>query len=120
MSIKNNNKNNFEDEILKNTVISNRGKGKAKSNYHIGKTIFFGLVSVGVGLFWGWLYALIPVALLIVFAIWDYKCKFKLLPGPKKILSCVMPCLSCLKDTKEISYPEMYKNITDKGKNMFD
>ena len=86
---------------------------------HIGKTIFFGLISVGVGLFWGWLYALIPIIALIVLAILDYKCEFKLLPGPKKILSCVMPCWSCLKETKKIPDPKMYKNLTDKDKNMF-
>ncbi len=68
---------------------------------HSGKTIFFGLISVGVGLFWGWLYAPIPITLLIVFAILDYRYKYKFLPGPKKILSCVMLCLSCRKETEE-------------------
>ena len=77
------------------------------------------MISVGVGLFFGWFYALIPIVAFIVLAILDHKYKFKLLPGPKKILSCVMPCWSCLKETKEIPDPKMYKNITDKGKNMF-
>ena len=102
--------------------ISQAKVGLIKSFFqnHIGKTIFFGLISVGVGLFLGWIYALIPVALLIVFAILDYKREFKLLPGPKKILSCVMPCLSCLKETEKIPNPKMYKNLTDKDKNIFD
>ncbi len=101
--------------------ISQAKVGLIKSFFqnHIGKTIFLGLISVGVGLFWGWLYALIPIIALIVLAILDHKFKFNLLPGPKKILSCVMPCLSCPKETEKILDPKMYKNITYKDKNMF-
>lgn len=101
-----------ENEIVKestdNDNITNRQK-----NYHIGKTILFGLLAIGVGFLFGWLYALIPVALLIVLAILDHK--FNFLPGPKKILSCVMPCLSCLKETKEQDKnPEQDENVSMK------
>ena len=111
MSNRNNKSGTSESLSMKNNLDNQIDQSKQQSNYHIGKIIFFGLISVGVGLFWGWLYALIPVALLIVFAIWDYKCKFKLLPGPKKILSCVMPCLSCLTETEKINSFESPKTL---------
>ncbi len=105
----------YGKEITSENTVKIESDSKTKFN-HIGKTIFFGLISVGVGLCWGWLYALIPVALLIVFAILDYKCEFKLLPGPKKILSCVMPCLSCLKETEKTNNFESPKTLENEIK----
>ncbi|MBQ9491994.1 MAG: hypothetical protein IJU86_04420 [Firmicutes bacterium] len=100
-----NNANNIKDNEAHKQHKTNTDKSNSKTKFnHIGKTIFFGLISVGVGLFWGWLYALIPIAVLIVVALLDQKLKF--LPGPKKILSCVMPCLSCLKEVEEEKNPE--------------
>ncbi len=99
--------------------ISKAEVGLIKSFFqnHTGKVIFFGLISVGVGWFWSWLYAPIPIALLVVFAILDYKYKYKFLPGPKKILSCVMPCLSCLKETKRSEMESPRFSSDDKNKN---
>ena len=102
---------NNSKEWQKYKYIAKAKVGLIKSFFqnHIGKTIFLGLISVGVGLFWGWIYALIPIALLIFFVILDQICDF--CPGPKKILSCVMPCLSCLKETEKIPDPKMDKNL---------
>ena len=76
---------------------------------HKGKTIFFSLVAIIIGLYFSWLYALIPIAALIIFVILDHK--FNFLPRPKKILTCLMPCLSCLKETKEIESLEMSTDL---------
>ena len=106
-----NNQINFDSSLKHQITISsvssvNQRKKSSFFTNHIGKTIFFGLISVGVGFLFGWIYALIPIIALIVLAILDYKYEFKLLPGPKKILSCVMPCLSCLKEVEEEKNPE--------------
>ena len=80
-------------------VKTDESKTKVKSNYHICKTILFSLLAIVVGFLFGWIYALIPIAALIVLVIFDQI--FDFCPGTKKILSYVVPCLSCLKETEE-------------------
>ena len=107
-----NNANNIKDNEAHEQHKTNTDKSNSKNKFnHIGKTILFSLLAIGVGFLFGWIYALIPIVLLIIFAILDYKYKFKLLPGPKKILSCVMPCLSCLTETEKINSFESPKTL---------
>ena len=107
-----NNANNIKDNEAHEQHKTNTDKSNSKNKFnHIGKTILFSLLAIGVGFLFGWIYALIPIVLLIIFAILDYKYKFNLLPGPKKILSCVMPCLSCLTETEKINSFESPKTL---------
>lgn len=91
-------------------VKAGESKTKVKSNYHICKTILFSLLAIGVGFLFGWIYALIPIALLIVLAILDHK--FNFLPEPKTIFCCFRSCLNSNRkiEEKEKS-PEQNKNI---------
>ena len=90
-----NNQINFDSspkhQITINSVSSvNQRKKSSFFTNHIGKTIFFGLISVGVGFLFGWIYALIPIAMLIAFAILDQK--FNFVPEFKTIFCCCIFC----------------------------
>ncbi len=99
---------------MKNNLDNQIDQSKQQSNYHIGKTIFFGLISVGVGLFVGWLYALIPVALLIVLAILDQK--FNFVPEFKTTFCCCIFCpISDRKKEEKNESPKQDKNASIKN-----
>ena len=75
--------NNFYDYTKFNVVYSH--KSNSIQN-HIGKTILFGLITVGVGVFFGWLYAFVPIVMFIVIVILDQI--FNFLPEFETICCC--------------------------------
>ena len=95
--------NNFYDYTKFNVVYSH--KSNSIQN-HIGKTILFGLITVGVGVFFGWLYTLIPIVMFIVIVILDQI--FNFLPEFKTICCCFRSCSNPKKE-KEKTSPEPYK-----------
>ena len=112
--IKNDNKNSFENKIFKETANGNQRKEKAKSNYHIGKIIFFVLLAIYVGVFVSWLYALIPIIALIAFVFLDQK--FNFVPEFKTIFCCCIFCQSSDRKKEEKNKsPEQDKNASIKN-----